>query len=347
MMKWTRVVLVLLWTALTAGSVFAGSDAPVSQSVTETPGIVHSLNISGTETRLLPANIDIWSCDWSPNNKSLVFAGKMQGQPGTKLRIWHWEINPTQNPVVITNTDGMIDYSPRWAPDGKKIALVRRAYTNANHVKSSIWVKEIPGGAGRQLTNGSNDRDPAWSPDGNKIVFSRGEGPYQAGLAVVNVSNGTVTPLIGNAKELLQSPWWGSDGRIYFTKLTPALKNITANGGTYQVMDLGLGSIWAINPENQRVEKIVADQYDNRLPVLSPDGTRLAFVSNRSVSSEGNGKFDRGSLFIKDMRSGDIMYVTNKVGLNGGSLSWSSDGKKIAFFTFRSIRPAVWVISIP
>jgi Tol biopolymer transport system component len=83
------------------------------------------------------------------------------------------------------------------------------------------------------------------------------------------------------------------------------------------------------------------------LPVLSPDGQKLAFVSNRIPTKEGNGKFDRGSLFIKKMNNGDIYYITNKVGLNGGSLSWSPDGKKLAFFSFRSIRPSIWVINLP
>lgn len=315
------------------------------------PAIGHSevsvLNIEGAENRLLPANIDVWSCDWSPDGKVLVYAGKLQGEPAAKMRIWHWSVETGKNPSPLTNTDGLIDASPRWAGDGGRIALTRRTFKDSSNISSSIWLKEIPGGAGKQLTEGPQDRDPSWSPDGGQIVFVRSQGPYHSQLYLVDVATGSLTPLAGAEGELLQSPWWGQDGKIYFVKLTPRLKTVTVNERSHQVMEFGPGSIWAIHPQDQTLEKMIDDEFDNRLPVLSPDGAKLAFVSSRSLAKDGNGKFDRGGLFVKDLKNGKISYITNKVSLNGGSLSWSPDGSKLAFFTFRSIRPAVWVITIP
>lgn len=348
--KYAIFLISILWLSslvladsLPAPSLVEGEVQPQSP-LTSAP-----ISIAGTETRLLPANIDVWACDWAPDGKSLVFCGKAQGDAATKMRIWHWAQEPVGDPSPLTSTDGFIDFSPRWAPDGKKIAIIRRSIGKSDsvNINSALWLKEIPGGAGRQLTKGPQDRDPSWSPDGTKIVFSRGQGPYQAKLYIADLNANVSKMLAGNDGELLNTPWWGVDGKIYFTKLSPYTKTVNVSGQSYQVMDFGRGGIWAIEPSSKVIEPVVVDEFDNRLPALSPDGSKLAFVSNRNQDKEGNGKYDRGSLYIKDLKTGEIIYITNKVGLNGGSLSWRPDGKRLAFFTFRSIRPAIWVINIP
>jgi Tol biopolymer transport system component len=315
-----------------------------AQQLSAAPPLVS--NLSGTEIQLLPKNFDVWSCDWAPDGKALVFSGKLQGEDSAKMRIWYWPLDPAGDPTPLTNTDQFIDFSPRWSPDGQKILMSRRSFP-VKTGGSTIWLKELPGGAGRQLSTGTEDREPSWSPDGTQMVFSRGKGPYHGQLYIVNISNGVAELLTGREGELLTSPWWGRDGNIYFTRLTPSPKTVAVSGQSYQVMDFGRGSIWSINPVTRATNVVISDEYDNRLPALSPDGQKLAFVSNRAATKEGNGKFDRGSLFVKKMKSGEIYYITNKVGLNGGSLTWSPDGKKLAFFTFRSIRPSIWVINLP
>jgi Tol biopolymer transport system component len=328
----------------------------VSTSVlAEQPGLATSsapsvtpiqvVQVAGTEIRLLPANYDVWACEWSPDGKKMVFAGKMQGEVSTKMRIWLWSLDPAADPAPFTNTDGLTDYSPRWSPDGKQLVMLRVTYGRSSTV-SGLWLKDVSSGNGKQLTSSNRDREPFWSPDGASVVFIRGNGPYHSQLMVAHVADGTVTLLHSRPREVLYSPWWGVNGKIYFAKLNPYQKDITLNNQTYQVMEFGKGSIWALDPVTRVLEPVVTDDYDNRLPALSPDGTKLAYVSDRSTAKDGNGKFDRGSLYIKNLVTGKTMFITNKVGLNGGSLSWSPDGKKLAFFTFRSIRPAIWVIDL-
>jgi Tol biopolymer transport system component len=322
-----------------------GGESDCNVNLTTAASTASPSGLAGTETRLLPANYDVWACEWAPDGKTMVFAGKTQGELSTKMRIWIWPLDPTANPAQLTNTESLTDFSPRWSPDGKQLVMMRVAYDRPSSL-SGLWLKEISSGGGRQLTSGNQDRDPFWSPDGKQIVFCRSDGPYQSQLMLVDVADGSVTTLRGAPQELLYSPWWGRDGKIYFAKLTPGPKEVTVANQSYQVMDFGKGGIWALDPQTGNLEPVVVDEYDNRLPALSPDGTKLAFVSDRITGKEGNGKFDRGSLYMKDLNTGEIRFITNKVGLNGGSLSWSPDGKKLAFFTFRSIRPAIWVINL-
>jgi Tol biopolymer transport system component len=304
-----------------------------------------ALELAGTETRLLPANYDVWAFEWSPEGKTAAFSGKIRGDVSTRMRIWLWTLEPVSNPVLCTNTETMTDYSPRWSPDGKRLVMTRVCQMRSG-ADSNLWLKEMSDGTGRQLTGGGQDREPFWSPDGDRIVFCRGKGPYQSQLLIYDLASGAVKVLRDQKGEIISSPWWGRNGKIYFSRLTPYSKNVTVSGKVYQVKEFGKGSIWAVNPADKTLEQVVVDEYDNRIPALSPDGNKLAFVSDRFQGKEGNGKYDRGSLYIKDLVTGEIRFITNKVGLNGGSLSWSPDGRRLAFFTFRSIRPSVWEINL-
>jgi Tol biopolymer transport system component/imidazolonepropionase-like amidohydrolase len=59
-------------------------------------------------------------------------------------------------------------------------------------------------------------------------------------------------------------------------------------------------------------------------PVFSPDGSRIAFVSNRDGSD--------GNIFILEIASGRISQVTHEY--QAGSQAWSPDGKTIAYVSF-------------
>src|SRR5215831_302292 len=59
-------------------------------------------------------------------------------------------------------------------------------------------------------------------------------------------------------------------------------------------------------------------------PAFSPDGSRIAFVSNRDGSD--------GNIFILEVASGKISQVTHEY--QAGFQAWSPDGKTIAYVSF-------------
>ncbi len=67
---------------------------------------------------------------------------------------------------LTDNPDG--DSSPRWSPDGSRIAFY--SWRNRNY---DIYVMNADGSALTNLTNSPDmmDRSPAWSPDGSQIAF--------------------------------------------------------------------------------------------------------------------------------------------------------------------------------
>lgn len=309
---------------------------------------VASKNLMGSEVRLLPANIDVWALDWAPDAHALVYAGKIQGELANKMRVWQWSLTPERAPKLLTNTDGMVDNTPKWSPDGAKIIMTRRELGLKNGLgNSSIWIKDVKTGAGGKLTEGPHDKDPSWSPDAKKFVFVRMKGPNCSQLMIYDFNTRQTKLLLELQDELLLSPHWGKDEEIYFVRQKVSVVNVVVESNSHAVTQAGPGSIWQIEPGGANLRAVVSDAYDNRLPALSHNGHYLAYVSTKETTTDGNGKFDRGSLYVMDMQSGKVRFITNKVGLNGSAPVWNPKGDILAFFTFRSIRPAIWIMRVP
>ncbi len=85
------------------------------------------------------------------------------------------------------------------------------------------------------------------------------------------------------------------------------------------------GDIWLIDAD-AAPRLLIGGPADDSRPRWSPDGTRLAFVSNRA---------EKRQIYILDMRGGEAWPLTaEKEGV--GAFAWSPDGRRIAYLA----RPA-------
>jgi len=103
------------------------------------------------------------------------------------------------------------DYSPRFSPDGRRIAFVsRRAGSD------ELWTANADGSKLGKLTSlGAHTGSPRWSPDGRWIAFdSTAEG--SAHVYVIGAAGGTPRRLTTEpSKEIV--PSWSYDGQwLYF-----------------------------------------------------------------------------------------------------------------------------------
>ncbi|MFY8093234.1 MAG: winged helix-turn-helix domain-containing protein [Niveispirillum sp.] len=104
--------------------------------------------------------------DWDPDvsrQGAVAFASDRSGM----FEIW--VADPGQAPTPVTQFQGPFTQSPRWAPDGKRLALI-------SVVEGAPGLFILDRGSGRlrrvAADPGSEDRAPAWSRDGQRLYFA-------------------------------------------------------------------------------------------------------------------------------------------------------------------------------
>ncbi|MCH8247721.1 MAG: PD40 domain-containing protein, partial [Bacteroidetes bacterium] len=87
-----------------------------------------------------------------------------------------------------------------------------------------------------------------------------------------------------------------------------------------------LGHLFRLPVEGGEAEQLTFGPYHDTDPVFSPDGTRVAFGSNRDGSD--------GNVFVLNLADGDIVQLTRD-GM-AGRPAWAPDGNTIAYLRLRT-----------
>jgi len=161
----------------------------------------------------------------------------------------------------------------------------------------------------------ASESPAAWSPDGTKIAFAQ-RGEIGLDLYVMNADGSNVQRLTADGANN-HYPAWSPDG-------TQLAFSTDAGDGSDGNTEIVVISIDFSDPANIAVTEkraITTDPFQDDYPAWSPDGSQIAFSSNR------NGVWD---IYIADPQGGSLIQMTADNGDNEAP-AWSPDGTQIAF----------------
>jgi Tol biopolymer transport system component len=236
-----------------------------------------------------------------------------------------------------TKYRNFINNSPALSPNGDKIAFL----SDKSDYFDIYLMSAIDGKIISKLVSGQKTGDLeelhwlrpgiAWSPDSKYIAFAAKAGGEDA-LNIVDVKKRKIVRSMKFGLDGVFSPAWSpKDGEIAFV----GLKHGTCD-------------LYAVNLQTQAVRKITDDVFSDLEPAYSPDGSRIAFVSDRG-NLNAAALPENFKIWRADYRNLDIYLVDAKGTAAGGQIEqitdtpyfektpvFSPDGKKLAFTSDRS-----------
>lgn len=237
---------------------------------------------------------------WSVVDDSLILADAEDDQRTTSLYALHLATGVKKR-LTFPPRDILGDANPAISPDGNWLAFTRQ---NPLMVKE-IWVMQRSSGEPIRITSDRrNITGLAWLDDRNLLFISDRGGP---GPAIWKVAAGGGSPRL-----------------VAYLPAHSMTLSVSSRVQRIAYVQLAVrSSIWryAIGSEQSEPERLITSSAIQAHPQYSPDGSSIAFMSDRSGFME---------IWVARSDGTNPRQLTYLHGV-GGAPRWSPDGRRIAF----------------
>ncbi len=251
---------------------------------------------------------------WSADCRYLYFASEWEGTRA----IW-WAHVADGVPHRITLGTGSESH-PSVSTDGRRLAY-------ATHSEDSdIVLLDVETGVERVLSGPLDERMPSFSPDGNSVVFVSERRDAQGDLWLQQWTGDRIS----EARRITDRP-----GMAAHPAISPDGQWIAY----YEIIEGTWRDIWLVPITGGSPVRFTMDPAPDVQPAWSPDGSALAFISERDGARR---------VWVAAIRDGERVGEPHPVTpsyMEALAPAWSPDGLSIAYVGWTGEGTEIWITS--
>lgn len=242
----------------------------------------------------------------SPNGTWVAYTVTTTSLEENKRESRVWMVSAAGGDPIPMTAVGSSASNPRWSPDGRYLSFTAAR----NEGKSQVWLLDRRGGEARQLTSIKQGVSGyVWSPDGDRILLSIRDPEEDEPEAEAT-----------KKKDAPKDPW--VIDRLQFKR--DGTGYLTGDRHTH---------LYVFDIKTEEVRQVTSGRWDETQPAWSPDGTRIAFVSNRTEDPDANSNSDIWIVAAGNTDQGQtLLRVTTYEGADIQP-AWSPHGETLAYVT--------------
>lgn len=259
-----------------------------------------------TRARRVICESDSVQPNWSPNGHRIAYWGVHKGGQRDI-----WTVPAAGGDPVAATDDQAVDWNPIWSRDGRHLYFLsdRGGSMNLWRVPIDEVTGKVTGAPEPATLPSANSQHVSFSADGRTLVYvemSRRENPWQIGFDPIKAS------VTGQPIQVTRGI-----RRFSGADISPD-EELLVFSSTGEPQE----DIFIVNRNGGQPQTLTNDSAQDRMPRWSPDGQRIAFISDRSGKYEV-WKINRDGSGLEELSNVPDIQVFNPV--------WSPDAKRLLF----------------